>query len=68
MNEFTCEKCLQTFSKGWTDEEALKEYAIVPWNVSGHEKGLLCDDCFEAFKIWFANLTEEDHKRYRDEV
>jgi hypothetical protein len=67
MNDFTCEKCQKTFTKGWTKEEAEKEYSVAPWNVRGDDRGLICDDCFQEFKEWFSKLTPEDHRRIRDE-
>ncbi len=65
---FTCEKCLQIFDKGWSDEEALKEYAIVPWNIPGDEKELLCDDCFKEFKVWFDSLTPRQHRKIKSAI
>jgi len=65
MSEFTCDRCNETFNRGWTEEEAKKEFDTAPWNIPGEDIGILCDDCFEGFKIWFDSLTEEDHKRMR---
>lgn len=67
MNKFTCEKCNETFNKGWSDRRAKKEYKKAPWNIPGDEIGVLCDSCFEEFKKWFDNLTEEDHQRIRSD-
>lgn len=61
MNRFTCEKCKMTFNKGWSDEEAMKEYAIAPWYIPDEEKSLLCDDCFIEFKKWFESLSKQEH-------
>jgi hypothetical protein len=67
MNNFTCDRCQVTFNKGRSEEEARKELETSPWNIPGDAIGVVCDDCFEAFKIWFDSLTEEDHKRIRNE-
>lgn len=67
MTQFTCEKCHQTFNKGWSEEETEKEFASAPWNVPGDDRGLICDDCFEEFKKWFDSLTPEDHRKIRNE-
>lgn len=65
MNDFTCEKCHQTFNKGWTEEEAEKEFSSAPWNVEGDDRALICDDCFKEFQEWFSKLTPEDRRRFR---
>ena len=67
MNEFTCEKCQQTFIKGWSDEAAEKEFSNAPYNVAGDDRGLICDDCFKKFQKWFSTLTPDDHKKIRNE-
>lgn len=48
-----------------SDEEAKAEFMEAPWNIPGDEIGVICDDCFEEFKVWFDTLTEEDHNRLR---
>jgi hypothetical protein len=67
MNDFKCEKCNQTFLKKYSDEKAEKEYASAPYNVLGHERAVICDKCFIAFKKWFSTLNEEQHKKIRNE-
>lgn len=68
MNElFICAACETVFKKGRSDQETLAEAKESPYLIEGQPTGLVCDDCFEAFKVWFATLTEEDHKRYRGE-
>lgn len=62
---FTCEKCNQIFNKMRSDEDAKAEFMEAPWNIPGDEIGVICDDCFEEFKVWFDTLTDEDHKRLR---
>lgn len=63
--EFTCEKCNKTFNKAWSNEEAFKELENSLWNIPGDKIGVICDDCFKEFKVWFDSLTEEDHDRIR---
>lgn len=65
---FTCEKCKKTFDKGWSDEDALKEYEVSPWNLPQDGKGLVCDDCFTDFKKWFDSLTPEQHEKIRKNI
>jgi hypothetical protein len=64
--DFTCDKCNEAFYKGWSDEEAMKEFEEAPWNVPDDEIGVICDDCFKEFQIWFNSLKEEDHNRIRN--
>lgn len=64
---FTCEKCNKTYIKNRTDQQAYDDAKSNPWMVKDHPCGVVCEDCFEKFKVWFATLTEEDHKRYRGE-
>jgi hypothetical protein len=67
MNTFTCEKCLRTFNKNRPDGEARQEFEQAPWNIPGDEIGVICYDCFQEFKVWFASLTPEDHKSIKGE-
>ena len=66
--KFTCQKCLQVFLKNRTEKEAKEEFMTAPWNIPGDEIGLLCDECFNEFKIWFSQLSAEDHKRIRKNI
>ena len=68
MNTFTCEKCERTFAKENSDHDAQKEYDQSPWNIPGEDHGVVCEDCFKQFKIWFESLTEEDHKKIREKA
>jgi hypothetical protein len=68
MNDFTCERCHGTFGRKRTEEEARKEFQGSPWYIPGDESGVLCEDCFQVFRIWFDGLTEADHKRIRSTV
>lgn len=45
-NQFTCAKCHQTFYKGWSDEDAEKEYnEVFPDSID--EVDVVCDDCYK---------------------
>jgi len=47
-NEYTCAMCGNTYSKGWTDEEANNEYMenFGPV-IATHDEGVMvCDDCY----------------------
>jgi hypothetical protein len=63
MNTFTCDNCRRTFNEKRTEYETRKEFEQAPWNIPGDSIGVMCDDCFKEFKVWFDSLTEEDHKR-----
>jgi hypothetical protein len=47
--QYTCERCKQTFIKGWSDEEMLAEFNQ---KFNGHSPArddivILCDDCYK---------------------
>ncbi len=65
--EFKCARCLQTYLKGWSDREAEFEYKDALYNIPGNDREVICDDCFQEFKVWLDGLTEDDHKRIRNE-
>lgn len=50
---FTCEKCNETFPKGWSDEEALAEMEKNGLgNLNEDELGVLCEECYRDFQVW----------------
>ncbi len=71
MSEFTCFKCQQTFKKinddKWNDFKAAEELLTLYPETKNDPTDILCDDCNEEFKIWFATLTDEQKKQMRDE-
>lgn len=67
ITEFKCEKCNKIFTKGWSDEEAEKEYSEAIYNTGRDERCLICEDCFKLFHKWLSTLTEEDHKKIKYE-
>lgn len=70
MSEFTCFKCQQTFSKindeEWNSYEAAKEFLELYPEAKNDPTDVLCDDCNEEFKKWFATLTKEEKKKMRE--
>lgn len=46
--QFTCANCLETFDKGWTDEEASVEFAQNFPHGDIHYTDIVCDDCYNA--------------------
>lgn len=50
---FTCANCHQTFTKGWSDEEAQKEYIDSSHYLVDESTDVICDDCYEKFTAWF---------------
>jgi len=49
IDSFKCEACGGTFTKGWTDEEALAESAALGF---GGDLAVICDDCHEQLMAW----------------
>jgi hypothetical protein len=48
---FTCQHCGRTFPKGWSDEDAEREYDRVFPGVD--EAGVeVCDDCYLLITAW----------------
>lgn len=48
-DEYTCEGCGNTYTKGWSDAAALAEARAL--NMEG-PYGILCDDCHHEFLDW----------------
>jgi hypothetical protein len=47
---YTCEACHGTFSKGWSDDEALAEAVGLFGAIPVEEQAVVCDDCFNAMR------------------
>lgn len=60
VDTYQCGACGETFDKGWSDEEAAREYAVMseqygnplipevnPEDVDLSDKGIVCDPCFK---------------------
>jgi len=48
-NEYTCAYCNNTYEKGWSDEEALKEAVEVNFEKDEYHEpmAMICDDCYK---------------------
>jgi hypothetical protein len=46
-SEYTCAVCGQTFTKGWSDEEAAKEREETFPGFDESECDLVCDTCYK---------------------
>jgi hypothetical protein len=49
--EFTCYCCGGTFTKEWTDEEAMAEYRDNFGKAKRAEGVSFCDECYELFIV-----------------
>lgn len=71
MSEFTCFKCNKTYKKfnddSWNDLKAAEELLTLYPEAKNAPTAVLCDDCNEKFKKWFATLTEAQKKKMRDD-
>lgn len=64
-NEFTCGICKKTYLKKRTDEEAMKDAKAHPWNwIEPDDEFIeICEECLKGFKVWYYNLSDEEHNR-----
>ena len=46
VETYQCAKCLETYEKGWTDEEAEKEAEENFGFIEIEERAIICDDCY----------------------
>lgn len=71
MSEFTCCNCKVTYkkvrNKRWNDFKAAEEMLTLYPETKNDPTDILCDDCNELFKKWFATLTEDEKKQMREE-
>ena len=71
MSDFTCCKCLRTFPKRndseWNDEKAWEETLTLYPETKDDPMDVLCDDCNDEFKIWFATKTDEEKRKMRED-
>jgi DNA-directed RNA polymerase subunit RPC12/RpoP len=52
---YTCENCGGTFTKAWSDEEAMAETRSLfpPQDITEPEDiGIVCDSCFHEIVAW----------------
>lgn len=71
MSEFTCYKCKITFKKTrdetWNDFKAAEEFINLYPECKNDPTDILCNDCYDEFKRWFATLTKEEIKKMHDD-
>jgi len=71
MSEFTCCKCKNTYEKRpyeeWNDLDAAEEMLTLYPETKNDPTDILCDDCNEEFKKWFATLTDSEKKKMRED-
>ena len=68
---FTCARCGVTFTKGWSDEEALAEAVdLFGPGIVADDQEVVCDDCYEVIVAWGAKtgVLDEERARLRGEV
>ena len=59
---YTCERCGETFTKGWSDEEAMAEARdLFPAEhiATPEDQATVCDGCFREIMAW-AETSEPD--------
>lgn len=49
---FECEHCHRTFTKVWTDEQALDDATKVFGEIEESERAIVCEDCYERIMAW----------------
>jgi hypothetical protein len=58
--EYTCECCKQTFTEGWSNEEAMSEMKASFGNMRPEELSVVCDDCYQKMRPdKFPHIAEE---------
>jgi len=67
MSKYTCANCNETYKKVRSDEECWKEFHETMPEAEHDEIGVLCDDCWRDFMVWFKTLSKEQKQNMRDE-
>ena len=50
---FTCDNCGETYTKTWSDEEAMAEAeSLYPAEDLEEGTGIVCDPCFQVIMAW----------------
>ena len=66
-NEYICECCRETFSKGWSDEEAVAEakerFGMDPFT---DDMAIICDDCYQNHVVLVDKFYREMLSWMRD--
>lgn len=58
FRKFTCALCKHDFQSGWSEADAEAEYTATFGAHVGEPRGVLCDDCDELFKRWYAKVRK----------
>ena len=53
--------------ENWNNFKAAEEFLKLYPESKNDPTDILCDDCNEKFKAWFATLTDEQKKKMRDD-
>ena len=57
-NEYVCACCGETFTKTWTDDEAMEEFKKnFPEHVDD-KLAIICDDCYKAMREWYLDRVK----------
>ena len=56
---FKCTMCHETYPKGWSDEEAMKEYEENYGKHMGEEMDVVCDACHAAIMAWRGSMDKD---------
>lgn len=71
MTEFTCALCLNTFDKindeTWNNFKASEEFLNLCPEAKNDPTDSVCDDCYDKFKKWFADLSREEKRKMRED-
>lgn len=71
MSEFTCCKCKNTYQKindeSWNEFKAAEEMLALYPEAKNDPTDIVCDDCNEEFKKWFATISNEEKIKMREE-
>lgn len=66
-NSYICYMCQQTFTRGWTDEEANAEKLKLWGNIHENECEVVCDGCFQKIKpVSYEELKAKARKDMAD--
>jgi len=68
--EYECYRCHDVFeiinNDDWNSFKAAKELLTLYPECKNAPTNILCDDCNEEFKKWFATLSDEDKRKMRE--
>jgi protein-arginine kinase activator protein McsA len=56
-HEYTCDACGGTFSKGWSDENAVAEMNREWGDIPVDKRSTVCETCYIKFNEWLKAHT-----------